>query len=445
MARKKVSLIWKILIGMVLGIGWGLLAVAIGWDRFTTNWISPWGTIFINLLKLIAVPLIFVSLVKGISSLTNISKLSRIGIKTISIYMVTTVFAVFVGLVLVNIIKPGDTFPEEKQLVYQEKYSASVLESEDLAAKKKEESPLQFIVDMVPDNIIGAASDNSNMLKVIFFAIIFGIAMVLLPQDKTTTVRDFFDGLNEVIMKLIDMIMLTAPYGVFALMAGLVVDFSGDIELFTALGLYSLTVTLGLFFMILIFYPTIIRIFSGIKYVGFLRGILPAQLVAFSTSSSAATLPVTKEQVENELGVSEEISSFVLPVGVTINMDGTSCYQAIAAVFIAQVFGIDLTLTQQLTIVLTATLASIGAPGIPGGSIVMLVIVLTSVGLPVEGLALILGVDRPLDMLRTVVNITGDSTVSVVVAKSENELNYPPPTATHNGIKESAVITNSGA
>ncbi len=276
---------------------------------------------------------------------------------------------------------------------------------------------------MIPENFFSAAGDNSKMLQIIFFAILFSIALVLVPGEKTQVVKDFFDGLNDVILKIVDLIMRFAPIGVFALMAALVVDFSGDADIFTALGMYMLTVIMGLFLLILGLYPLLMRIFAGYQDTAkFLKAILPAQLVAFTTSSSAATLPVTMKQVTNELGVSKPIANFVLPVGVTINMDGTSCYQAIAAVFIAQVFGIDLTLVQQLTIVLTATLASIGSPGIPSGSIVMLIIVLNSVGLPVEGLALILGVDRPLDMLRTVVNITGDSTVASIVARSEGEL-----------------------
>lgn len=419
---KKLPLWVKIFIGMGIGILWGLISVWLGWERFTINWVEPWGTIFLKLLKLIAVPLIFVSLVKGISSLTDITKLSRIGYKTIAIYLVTTVFATTVGLVMVNIVKPGNVFPEEKQEQYRQKFGGQVELRQESAAEMKDESPLRFFVDMVPDNFFRAAGDNSKMLQIIFFAILFSIALVLVPGDKTQVVKDFFDGLNDVILKIVDIIMRFAPYGVLALMAALVVDFSGDGDIFTALGMYMLTVVFALLFLIVVFYPTLMRIFTKMGIKTFLKGILPAQLVGFTTSSSAATLPVTLKQVTNELKVSKPIANFVLPVGVTINMDGTSCYQAIAAVFIAQVFGIDLTLVQQLTIVLTATLASIGSPGIPSGSIVMLIIVLNSVGLPVEGLALILGVDRPLDMLRTAVNIAGDSTVASIVASSEGEL-----------------------
>ncbi len=420
---KKLPLWFNILLGMALGILFGLIAVWLKWDVFTSNWVKPWGTIFLNLLKLVAVPLVFVSLVNGVSSLKDISKFKRIGLKTIILFITTTVFAITIGLVLVNVIRPGDVFPEAKKVEYSNKFSSKVANKELEAGKIKDESPLNFIVEIVPDNIVAAASDNSNMLKVIFFAILFAIAMILLPESKTKIAASFFDNLNDIILKLIDMIMKVAPYGVFALMAALVVDFSGDKEVFMALGMYMLTVVIGLLFMLFIFYPILNRLITGMKYRLFLRGMLPSQMVAFTTSSSAATLPVNLRQCINEFGVSEGIANFVLPVGVTVNMDGTSLYQAVAAVFIAQVFGVDLTLGQLMLIVLTALLASIGSPGIPGGSIVMLIIVLNSVGIPVEGLALILGVDRPLDMLRTVVNVTGDVTVASMVAKSENELN----------------------
>lgn len=423
---KKIPLWVKIFIGMGIGILWGLVAVWTSLEHFTIDWIKPWGNIFLKLLKLIAVPLIFVSLVKGISSLSDITKLSRIGLKTIVIYLVTTLIATTVGLGLVNLIKPGNVFPEERQAEYRDRFMSDIADKQLFADEVKDLSPLHFIEDIIPENIVFAAGDNSKMLQIIFFAVLFAIAMVLIPGEKVRVVKEFFSGLNDIILKIIDMIMRFAPFGVFALMAGLIVDFSGDSELFSALGLYMLTAASGLFLLILVFYPTLIRLFTKIKIKDFLRGILPAQLVAFSTSSSAATLPVTLKQVINELRVSKTVANFVLPVGVTINMDGTSCYQAIAAVFIAQVFGIDLTISQQISIVLLATVASIGSPGVPGGSIVMLIIVLTTVGIPVEGLALILGVDRPIDMLRTVVNITGDSTVAAIVAKSEGELDDDP-------------------
>jgi Na+/H+-dicarboxylate symporter len=424
--KKKMPLYVKILIGMGLGIIAGLFAVYFNLSEISKDWIKPWGAIFLNLLKLIAVPLIFTSLVKGISSLSNISKLSRIGIKTISLYVLSTVIAVSFGLLLVNYIEPGNTFPDSKKVELQNKYNTTIDAKKNIADDLKDESPLQFIVDVVPSNFFKAATDNSKMLQVIFFAILFGIAMVILEEKKIKVVREFFNGIDAIILKIIDIIMLFAPYGVFALITGLIVDFSGDLDLFSALGLYALTVILALLVMIFLIYPLFLKLFTPIKYSDFYKAISPAQLLAFSTSSSAATLPVTMECVENKIGVSNEVASFVLPVGVTINMDGTSCYQAIAAVFIAQVFGVDLDIYDQLIIVVTATIASIGSPGVPGGSIVMLIIVLTSVGIPIEGLALILGIDRPLDMLRTVVNVTGDATVASIVAKSEGKLNpYP--------------------
>ncbi|MGB0593185.1 MAG: dicarboxylate/amino acid:cation symporter [Flavobacteriales bacterium] len=419
---RKLALHWKIIIGMVLGVLYGLLASEMGWVDFTNDWIKPWGKIFINLLKLIAVPLVFASLIKGVSSLSDISKLSRIGGKTIGIYLFTTVVAVTFGLLLVNIIQPGTSFSEEKRMELKEQYASNAASKIASAKDVKEDGPLQFIVDMVPSNFIQATGNNKNMLQVIFFAILFGIAMVMLPNEKTSVVKGFFDGVNDIILQIVDLIMLTAPYGVFALLGGLVVDFGGSAELFQALGIYSLSVVIGLLLMIMVVYPLILKSFTKLKYFDFFKGIAPAQMLAFSTSSSAATLPVTMERCEDHLGVSEEVSSFVLPLGATINMDGTSLYQAVAAVFIAQAFGYDLDLSQQLTIVLTSTLASIGAAAVPGAGMVMLVIVLSSIGIDPEGIALIFAVDRLLDMLRTVVNVTGDATVATVVAATEGQL-----------------------
>ncbi len=407
---------------MVLGVLYGLLASKMGWIDFTNDLIKPWGKIFINLLKLIAVPLVFASLIKGVSSLSDISKLSVIGGKTIGIYLFTTVVAVTFGLLLVNIIQPGTSFSEEKRMELKEQYASNAASKIASAKDVKEDGPLQFIVDMVPSNFIQATGNNKNMLQVIFFAILFGIAIVMLPNEKTSIVKGFFDGVNDIILQIVDLIMLTAPYGVFALLGGLVVDFGGSAELFQALGIYSLSVVIGLLLMIMVVYPLILKSFTKLKYFDFFKGIAPAQMLAFSTSSSAATLPVTMERCEDHLGVSEEVSSFVLPLGATINMDGTSLYQAVAAVFIAQAFGYDLDLSQQLTIVLTSTLASIGAAAVPGAGMVMLVIVLSSIGIDPEGIALIFAVDRLLDMLRTVVNVTGDATVASVVAATEGQL-----------------------
>ena len=418
---KKLALHWKIIIGMVLGVVYGLIANQLGWVDFTNDWIKPWGKIFVNLLKLIAVPLVFASLIKGVASLSDISKLSRIGGKTIAIYLVSTVIAVTIGLLLVNTVKPGEGFDKDS-ISKTEQIEEGANKKIKAAENVKDGGPLQFLVDIVPTNIFDAASNNRNMLQVIFFAILFGIALVMIPNEKTTYVKGFFDGINDIILQIVDIIMMAAPYGVFALLGGLVVDFGASAELFISLAKYSVTVIVGLLLMILVVYPLIFRIFTKMKYKDFFKGIMPAQMLAFSTSSSAATLPVTMERCEDHLGVSEEVSSFVLPLGATINMDGTSLYQAVAAVFIAQAYGMDLDMGQQLTIVLTATLASIGAAAVPGAGMVMLVIVLGAIGVPTEGLALIFGVDRLLDMMRTVVNVTGDATVATVVASTEGKL-----------------------
>ncbi len=421
---KKLALHWKILIGMVLGVLLGFIMSSFdGGKEIVQDWVKPFGTIFINSLKLIAVPLILGSLIKGVSDLKDISKLSKMGGKTILIYVLTTVIAVSIGLGLVNIVKPGNSITEKTRTELVSSYSDSAQKYKDEAASQIERGPLQALVDLVPENIIGAAGENKNMLQVIFFAIFFGIGLILIPESKAKPVKDFFDGFNEVILKMIDLIMLAAPYGVLALLAALIVE-SPSADLFKALGWYALTVVTGLLMMIG-FYMFLVYIFTGTKPKVFINGISPAQLLAFSTSSSAATLPVTMERVHEHLGVDEEVSSFVLPIGATINMDGTSLYQAVAAVFIAQAFGMDLSFGTQLGIVATATLASIGSAAVPGAGMVMLVIVLAQAGIPEAGLALIFAIDRPLDMCRTVVNVTGDATVSMMVAKSEGKLSDP--------------------
>ena len=418
---KKLALHWKILIGMALGVIFGIiLSLVEGGDAFIGNYIKPFGTIFINLLKLIAVPLILASLIKGISDLKDISKLSQMGGRTIVTYLITTLTAVTIGLILVNVIQPGKSISTDTRLELVEAYSSDTKEKQVAAAKQQESGPLQALVDVVPSNIFLAASNNRNMLQVIFFALFFGIGMILLPEKKVKPVKFFFDSFNDIILKLIDLIMLAAPYGVFALLAALVVE-APSLELFQALALYAITLLLGLALMIVV-YIIIVRVFTNKKASFFMKGIAPAQLLAFSTSSSAATLPVTMECVEENLGVDKEVASFVLPIGATINMDGTSVYQGVAAVFIAQAFGLDLSLSAQLGIVLTATLASIGTAAVPSAGIVMLVIVLAQAGIPEAGLALIFAIDRPLDMCRTIVNVTGDAAVSMIVGKSIGKL-----------------------
>ncbi|MEX0967326.1 MAG: dicarboxylate/amino acid:cation symporter [Bacteroidia bacterium] len=468
---KKLALHWQIIIGLLLGIGWAYLSSFLGWSEFTQDWIKPFGTIFINLLKLIAVPLVLFSIIKGISGLSDVTKLGRIGIKTLGIYLITTVLAVSIGLGLVNAIQPGKLLSEDQRLQNRIEYenwvagkegveilddkqivpaaglsdTANLPEAEktaeidefvkekiESAEKVKETSPLQFLVDMVPSNIFLSLNDNSLMLQVIFFAIFFGITLLLIPGTHAEPVIAFITGINEVFLKMVDIVMKGAPFFVFALLAGTLSDLAGNDptsvnEVFKGLGWYALVVFAGLALVVIVVYPVILTTFiKRLSYTGFFKAIGPAQMLAFSTSSSAATLPVTMDCVQDNLGVSRDVSSFVLPVGATVNMDGTSLYQAVAVVFLAQFHMVDLTLGQQLTIVLTATLASIGSAAVPSAGLIMLIIVLDSVGLNPAWIAIIFPVDRILDMCRTVVNVTGDATVATLIASSEGELNYNP-------------------
>jgi Na+/H+-dicarboxylate symporter len=418
---------WQIIAGLVLGLVYGVAAAAMGWGKFTSDWIGPWGKIFINLLQLIAVPLVLASIITGVASLADLKKLSRIGGKTIAIYLLTTVISVTIGLTIVNIMKPGHRVPEAMRIKLQETYKDDVDQREEQAEMTKQRGPLQPIVDIVPENVFAAAASNRNMLQIVFFSILVGIGVIGIAPDKSRVLLGFFEGINDVIIRLVDLIMLMAPLGVFALIADTITSIAGDniqsvIDLMGALGYYCIAVVLGLFLHMTIVYPTMLRLFTKQSLPRFVRAIMPVQLVAFSTSSSGATLPVTMEACEKEMGVSEEVSSFVLPLGATINMDGTALYQAVAAVFIAQSLGMGLDLAAQLTIVLTAVLASIGTAAVPSAGIIMLVIILEAINVPISGIALILGVDRILDMLRTVVNVTGDATVANVVASSEGQL-----------------------
>jgi Na+/H+-dicarboxylate symporter len=465
---KNLPLHIKIVIGLVLGVIWAFVSSALGWNAFTIAWIDPFGTIFIRLLKFIAVPLVLFSIISGVSGLSDMSKLGRLGGKTLGAYLVTTVIAVGVGLLLVNVVNPGSFMDEEQRVknrlsfemwlqdqemglphdgksylndpqyqhlisdaqkvgILSEQDQENVKKRMSSAQKQKEVSPLQFVVDMVPENIILSISNNKLMLQVIFFAIFFGITIVSLPKEKTAPVVSFIQSINEVFLKMVNMVMEAAPFFVFALLAGVIAKMADTpaevFEIFIGLGSYSITLVVGLFFMVFIFYPIVLKIFvPKMSYKEFFKNISPAQFLAFSTSSSAATLPVTMECVEDNMGVSKNISSFVLPVGATVNMDGTSLYQAVAVVFLAQLHMVDLTFTQQLVIVLTATLASIGAAATPSAGLVMMIIVLQSVGLNPAWVAIVFPVDRILDMCRTVVNVTGDATVSTLIAKSEGEL-----------------------
>lgn len=465
----KLALHWRILIGLILGVIWAILSSKLGWSEFTINWIAPFGTIFINLLKLIAVPLVLFSIISGVAGLGDPSSLGRLGFKTLTFYFVTTILAVTLGLVLVNIVKPGKLIDDDSRVENRIRYEmwagkqglaikdgisylnnpqflnkaaeiseysrqelrdASVDQRIETAEEQKKAGPLQPLVDIVPGNVFRALADNGRMLQIIFFAIFFGISLLFIPKEKSQPVIAVVDGTMDILLKMVDFVMQAAPFFVFALLAGVVGQMAGDdvgkvMEIFKGLSWYSLTVFVGLAIMVLVIYPLIIKLLVGvISYGGFFRGIGPAQTLAFSTSSSAATLPVTMECTEDNLGVDKKITSFVLPIGATVNMDGTSLYQAVAVVFLAQIHMIDLTLGQQLIIVLTATLASIGSAAVPSAGLVMLIIVLQSVGLNPAWIGIILPVDRILDMCRTVVNVTGDATVSTVIAKSEGLLRY---------------------
>jgi len=421
----KIALHWKILIGMLLGVLIGLMSTQFNWGQeFVTHWIKPFGTIFIKLLKLIAVPLVIASLAKGITDFKDMSALSRIGGRTISFYLFTTVLSVLLGLFLVNAFAPGSNISPETLSNLSQDSTAMMTDKIAMKEDMGPKGPMSFIEGLVPDNIFNAANSNSNMLQIIFVTIFFSISMLILPSARVKPIKVLVDNANAIMLKLVDLIMLTAPYAVVALIAALIAETTGG-ELFLALLSYSLVLLFGMVLLIGV-YVLFVWLYAKKTPSYFLKGILPAQLTALTTSSSMATLPVTMKCVEENLGVEKEISSFVCPVGATINMDATSLMQAIAAIFVCQVMGHDLALTDQLTIVLTATLASIGAAAAPSAGIIMLVIVLESVGFPstklAVALALIMSVDRPLDMCRTVVNISGDSCVAILVSKSLGRL-----------------------
>jgi Na+/H+-dicarboxylate symporter len=418
---------WRILIALVLGLAYGVIAAYAGWGRFTSDWIAPFGAIFFRMLLLVAVPLVLASLVTGIASLSDLNKLSRIGGKAIAIYLATTLVALVIGLTLVNVMQPGRMVPESVRLSLQESYQSDVATREEMAAAASERGPLQPLVDMVPDNIVGAASDNRRMLNIVFVATLFGVGLMLIPPERAAPLLALFESLDAVIIKIVELVIIFAPIGVFGLIADTVTRVAGDSpadvpQLLGALGFYCLAVLIGLAIQMFVVYPTLLRIFTPLPLRQFFPGVVQAQMVAFSTSSSAATLPMTMKTAQKNLGVSEEVASFVLPLGATINMDGTGLYQAVAAVFIAQTLGIPLDLPAQLTIVFMALLASIGTAAVPSAGVVMLVVILEAIGVPAAGVALILGVDRILDMSRTAANVTGDVTVASIVAASEGQL-----------------------
>ena len=425
---KRLPLYITILIGMLVGTGLGFWAVAGGWEHLLTEWVKPWGTIFIRLLRLVAVPLVVVSLISGITNLSDTRHLSRMGLKTLGIYLSTTVFAIVIGLVVVNLIRPGEVFPREKAAEFRSRYEQSVSEKAIAAESMRGDSPLQFFVDMVPENVVRSAGDNSAMLQIVLLSIAFGIATVAVGKERAAPVKKLVESLNEIILKIIGYVMKLAPLGVMALMA--------DSDLLLALGYYALTVVIGLCVILLICYPLIVRLFTDIRLPDYARAVLPVQMLAFTSCSSAACLPVNIEQMRR-LGLPHNVISFVLPTGVTVNMNGTSCYHAIATVFVAQVMGIELSLAQMLSIVVLTTVSSIGTPGIPSGGMAVLTLVLVSVGIPAEGIAMIIAMDRPLDMLITAVNVSGDAMAACVVSRGERSESAETVTPTHTNTEQS--------
>lgn len=477
---RKIPLHWKVIIGLVLGAVYAYCSIIFDWNQFTLDYIKPLGDIFLNILKLIAVPLVLFSIISGVTSMKNIRQLGSMGLKTLGLYLITTVFSVSMGLLLVNLLQPGAAVDEEVRKGFRISYelwlegnesvprldevciscdpaNAALVEevrkreqadsaqeqskaeqwvSDKLnkAKNTKDDGPMQPVVDVVPDNIFKSLADT-KMLQVIFFAIFFGVIVVTLPKEKSKPVMDLIDGLNEAFVKMVMVVMDAMPFFVFALMAGQIVRAAGEdpsrfFSLLQYLLYYGSTLVIGLGLMVFVIYPTVAStLIKKISFGSFTSGMREAQITAFSTSSSVATLPVTMETIRKKLGVSKRVTSFVLPIGATVNMDGTSMYQAIAVVSMAQLHMIDLTIAQQIVIIVTATLASIGAAAIPSAGLVLMIIVLESVGLNPAWIALIFPIDRILDMCRTVVNVTGDATVASIVAGSENELFTDEPEA----------------
>lgn len=474
---KKPPLAIQIIIGLILGILWALISSSMGWSSFTIDWIAPIGEIFIRLLKLIAIPLVLFSIISGISGLNDTATLGRMGVKTLALYITSTVIACCVGLFFANTFMPGHQADSEQLQINRLSYEIWVNETDGVeffddirltedsqfnaylgdarqamdeqrsneelnkkiataaaASSSKKTGPLQFFVDMVPSNIF-VSFNGSLMLQIIFFSLFFGVTLVALPKERTTYMVGFIDGGSHIFIKMVDIIMKGAPIFVFALLAGSLAEMAGDdpsrlIEIFKALGAYTMVTIFALLLMIFVFYPAIVAalihrktkigFFNAWKY--FSKGIRPAQILAFSTSSTAAVLPVTMDCVRDNLGVDDEVGSFVLPIGATINMDGTALYQSIAVIFMAQFHLIDLTIIQQVTIIFTATLASIGAASVPSAGLIMLIVVLESVGLNPAWIAIIFPVDRIIDMVRTMLNLTGDASVSVIVGLSEDKM-----------------------
>jgi len=417
MKLSRLQLHTKILIGLLLGVIFGVIANQWAFSDIVLNYIKPIGSAFIRLISMVVVPLVFASLLVGTASLNDIRKLGRIGIKTVVYYLCTTIIAISIGLLLANTFRPGAGLSEEARtnLIQSGREGADAR----IETTLKKPTITDILLNIIPTNPVKSFAEG-KMLQIILLALLTGICLSLIPSPKTQLVINFFEGVNEVVILMVRIIMKLAPYGVFALISAVVADFGLGILLI--LLKYSLVVIVGLILHVTIVYSSAIKLFSKQSIGTFFRGIRPAQLIAFSSASSSATLPVTMECTEKNLGVPGQVASFALPLGATINMDGTALYQGVSAVFIAQFYGMGLTVPQQLTIVLTAVLASIGTAGTPMAGVITLAIVLKSIGVPLEGIALIMGVERILDMCRSVVNVTGDASCAVVVASSEGEL-----------------------
>lgn len=423
MSKKGLDLHWKILSGLLLGLLWGVSTSFTGLDQWTEAWIAPIGDLFVRMLKLIAIPLVITSLVLGVSSTESQAGLTKLGFRTIGFYLLTTALAIGIGLGVANGLQPGRTLSAEFRQQVSDSHRGDSNLQLPTETTGMDRSWMQFMADLVPENIVTALGDNGAMLQVVFLALVAGLGLARLNPESSNPLRELLSAAQSLLTLLIDWIMAIAPYGVFALMASVLSEMSGQgggiWELLAGLGWYAGTVAIAMLIHLFLVYGVLYRTLVKRSFLRMIEIIRPALLLGFSTSSSLATLPVTMDRVENGLGISPAVSRFVLPVGTTVNMDGTSIYQAVSALFIAQVLGMELTWMQQGTLLFTALLASIGSAGVPGAGVVMLVVVLESIQVPVEGIALILGLERILDMMRTALNVAGDAVVASLVAATE--------------------------
>jgi Na+/H+-dicarboxylate symporter len=429
----KLALHWQILIGLALGLVVGIVVNLVdpyaylgdgalrSVAAFLVRLNGFVGDLFLRGLRFIAVPIVLFSLIGGAASLNDIGRLSRIGGRTVVLYLATTSVAITVGLLFANLTQPGTWVSDS----LRDALAAQHADRAAMGMAKADAAPDVWttFLEIVPKNPFASLAEG-NMLQVVFIALAVGIALTLIPEERSKPVIAFADAMTDVVIKLVHVLMALAPYAVFCLIARVMATMG--LEVLGALLVYSLTVIAGLAAMMFGVYPAVLKAVTGLRLGRFYDAIAPAQLLAFSSSSSSATLPVTMECVEERLGVSDEVTSFVVPLGATINMDGTALYQGVAALFIAQIYSVDLSIVEQLTIVLTATLASIGTAGVPGVGLIMLVIVLQSVNMPADamagGIAIIFGVDRILDMCRTACNVTGDCMVAATIAHLEGAL-----------------------